>query len=86
MDVKQLTVKLLQQEFDEYLANIEFFGPHEEEDLDAIVWLHEKPTDLTERYLSVFQALRKENVDVPMAFQVVENAKKRKVLMNNWSR
>ena len=41
MDIKQMITHLLQQEFGDVLAHIEFFGPHEEEDLDAIVWLHE---------------------------------------------
>ncbi len=70
MDVKQLTTHLLQQEFGYVLAHIEFFGPHEEEDLDAIVWLHEEPTDIDERYLRVFRSSRKENLDVPMAFKI----------------
>jgi len=69
MDVKQVTTDLLQQEFGDVLAHIEFFGPHEEEDLDAIVWLHQEPTDIDERYLRVFRGLRKENLDVPMAFK-----------------
>lgn len=77
VDVKQLTTHLLLSEFGEVLAHIEFFGPHEEEDIDAIVWLHEKPKDIGERYLRVFRGLRKENLDVPMAFKVAgkENGK-----------
>ena len=70
MDVKQVTTHLLQQEFGDVLAHIEFFGPHEEEDLDAIIWLHEKPKDIGNRYLRVFRSLRKENLDVPMAFKI----------------
>lgn len=69
MDVKQVTTHLLQQEFGDVLAHIEFFGPHEEEDIDAIVWLHEEPIDIDHRYLRVFQCLREENLDVPMAFK-----------------
>ena len=72
MDVKQVTTHLLQQEFGDVLAHIEFFGPHEEEDLDAMVWLHEKPEDIGDRYLRVFRGLRKENLDVPMAFKTAE--------------
>lgn len=72
MDVKQVTTDLLQQEFGDVLAHIEFFGPHEEEDLDAIVWLHKEPTDIDERYLRIFRSLRKEDLDVPMAFKVAE--------------
>jgi hypothetical protein len=70
VDVKQLTSHFLQQEFGDVLAHIEFFGPHEEEDLDAFVWLHEEPQDIDERYLRVFRGLRKENMDVPMAFKI----------------
>jgi hypothetical protein len=73
-NVKQVTTQLLQQEFGEVLAYIEFFGPHEEEDLDAIVWLHEKPKDISGRYHRVFRNLRKENLDVPMAFKVAVKA------------
>ena len=64
-----MTTHLLQQEFGDVLAHIEFFGPYEEEDLDVIVWLHEEPTDMDDRYLRVFRGLRKENLDVPMAFK-----------------
>ena len=70
IDAKQVTTHLLQQEFGDVLAHIEFFGHHEEEDIDAIVWLHEEPADIDERYLRVFQDLRKENLDVPMAFKI----------------
>jgi hypothetical protein len=70
VDVKQVTTDLLQQEFGDVLAHIEFFGPHEDEDLDAFVWLHEEPKDIDERYHRVFRNLRKENLDVPMAFKV----------------
>jgi hypothetical protein len=69
VDVKQVTTDLLQKEFGDVLAHIEFFGPHEDEDLDASVWLHEKPKDVGERYHRIFRALRKQNLDVPMALR-----------------
>ena len=72
MDIKQMITHLLQQEFGDVLAHIEFFGPHEEEDLDAIVWLHEGPVDIGDRYHRIFRGLQKENLDVPMAFKIVD--------------
>lgn len=57
MNVKESTTNLVKHEFGEYIVDLRFSGPYEDEDLDVDVILKGKPVDFEERMLNVFRQL-----------------------------
>ena len=74
MDVKELTEKLMRHEFGEWLIELKFSGPFEEEDLDVSVILKEKPADLVDRSYRVHRRLRDEDFDVLIGYDVLDGS------------
>jgi hypothetical protein len=64
MELKELTTKLIQQEFGEWLVDMQFSGPFEEEDIDVDVILTEEPEDLVDRSHRIRHYLREQDFDV----------------------
>jgi hypothetical protein len=64
MDLKEFTTNLVKEEFGEYLVDLKFLGPYEDEDLDVDVILKEKPIDFEERMLDVFRQLLDSDFEV----------------------
>ena len=64
MEVKELTTKLIQQEFGGWLVDMQFSGPFEEEDMDVDVILTEVPEDLVDRSYRIRSDLREQGFDV----------------------
>ena len=72
MEVKELTEKLIQQEFDEWLIKVRFSGPFEEEDLDADIFLKEEPADLVDRSYRIRRCLREQGFDVLIDYKLYD--------------
>jgi len=64
MEVKELVTKLIQQEFGEWLVDMQFSGPFEGEDIDVDVILTEEPEDLVDRSYRIRHYLREQDFDV----------------------
>ncbi|MBM3239749.1 hypothetical protein FJZ31_25985 [Candidatus Poribacteria bacterium] len=64
MELKELVTKLIQQEFREWLVDLQFSGPFEEEDIDVDVILTERPEDLVDRSHRIRHYLREQDFDV----------------------
>jgi hypothetical protein len=64
MELKELTTKLIQQEFGEWLVDMQFSGPFEGEDIDVDVILTEEPEDLVDRSYRIRHYLREQDFDV----------------------
>ena len=74
MDVKELTAKLIQQEFGEWLIDLKFSGPFEEEDLDVDIILKEMPADLGDRDDRIDRYLRNKDFDVLIGYDVLDGS------------
>ncbi len=74
MDVKELTGKLIQQEFGEWLIDMKFSGPFEEEDLDVYIILKEMPADLGDRDDRIDRYLWNEGFDVLIGYDVLDDS------------
>jgi len=72
MEVKELTEKLIQQEFGEWLMKVRFSGPFEWEDLDVDVFLKEEPTDLVDRSYHIRRCLREQGFDVLIDYKLYD--------------
>jgi len=73
MDLKKFVTTVLQQELGEYIINIEFCGPYEDEDIDADVILREEPDDLVERRIRISNRLWDEGFDVLILYDVEDD-------------
>ena len=73
MDLKKFVTTILQQELGEYLINVEFDGPYEDEDIDADAILSEEPDDLTERSIRISNRLWDAGFDVPILYDVEDD-------------
>ena len=73
MDLKKFVTTILQQELGEYIISVEFFGPYEDEDLDADVMMSEEPADLTERSIRISNRLWDAGFDVPILYDVEDD-------------
>ncbi|HIE28842.1 TPA: hypothetical protein EYP66_16325 [Candidatus Poribacteria bacterium] len=69
MEVKELTEKLIQQEFGKWLTKLRFSGPFEEEDLDVDVFLKEEPADWVDRSYHIHHCLREQGFDVLIGYK-----------------
>ncbi len=49
MDLKTTVIKIVREELGDYLADLQFKGPYEAEDLFVIVELQREPDDFEER-------------------------------------
>ena len=76
MDVKELTTHLLKQEFDDYLLDVKYWGPYEEEDICADVFLKEKPADWVDRSYRIYRKLLDEGFDVLIGYNVLDDSDK----------
>ena len=74
MDVKELTTNLINKEFGDLLIDIRYWGPHEDEDLDADVVLKEEPIDLGEKEDKIYHYLREQGFDVLFDYQFQDNS------------
>jgi len=74
MDVKELTTHLLKQEFDDYLLEVKYWGPYEEEDICADVVLKEKPADWVDRSYRIYSKLLDEGFDVLIGYDVLDGS------------
>ncbi len=74
MDVKELTAKLIQQEFGEWLIDMKFSGPFEEEDLDVDIILKEMPADLGDKDDRIDRYLRNKDFDVLIGYDVLDGS------------
>ena len=82
MDVKELTAKLIQQEFEEWLIDMKFSGPFEGEDLDVDIILKEMPADSGERDDRIDRYLRDKNFDVLIGYDVSDDSEPTEPLIN----
>ena len=82
MDVKELTAKLIQQEFGEWLIDMKFSGPFEGEALDVDIMLKEMPADLGERDDRIDRYLRDKNFDVLIGYDVSDDSEPTEPLIN----
>ena len=73
MDLKKFVTTVLQQELGEYVINIEFCGPYEDEDIDADVILREEPDDLVERRIRISNRLWDAGFDVLILYDVEDD-------------
>ena len=73
MDLKKFVTTVLQQELGQYIINIEFCGPYEDEDIDADVILREEPDDLVERRIRISNRLWDEGFDVLILYDVEDD-------------
>jgi hypothetical protein len=69
MEVKELTEKLIQQEFGYWLIKMRFSGPFEEEDLDVDVFLKEEPADWVDRSYRIYSSLSEQGFDVLIGYK-----------------
>jgi len=74
MDVKELTEKLIPQEFDQWLLKIRYSGPFEGEDLDVDIFLKEEPTDFEDRDYRLYRCLRKNGFDVLIDYKFPDDS------------
>jgi hypothetical protein len=74
MELKELTTKLIQREFGEWLVELQFSGPFEEEDIDVDVILTEEPTDLVDRSYRIRRYLREQGFDVLIDYLLSDDA------------
>jgi hypothetical protein len=74
MEVKELTEKLLRQEFGEWLVEMQFLGPFEVEDLDVNLILKEEPADLAERDYRIHRYLLDKGFDVLIGYDVLDGS------------
>jgi hypothetical protein len=74
MNVKELTEKLIQQEFSDWLIKIRFSGPFAEEDLNVGVLLKEKPADWVDRSYRIRRKLRDEDLDVLIGYELSDDS------------
>ena len=72
MDVKELTMKLIQQELEEWLLDVKFSGPFEGEDIDADITLKEKPVDLADRSYRIHRCIRENGFDALIFYALPE--------------
>jgi hypothetical protein len=77
MKVKELTGKLLQEEFGDHLVSLKFWGPFEDEDLNVDVLLRERVEDLPERDVRIHELLLKHGFDVLIDYQTMDGRSKR---------
>lgn len=70
MDLKEFTTDLVKEEFGEYIVDLRFSGPYEDEDLDVDVILKEKPVDFEGRMLNVFRQMLDADFDVLIDYTV----------------
>lgn len=69
MDLKELTMNLIKQEFGDLVLDVQFSGPFEEEDLDVDVILNELPEDLPDRDIRIWHHLREKGFDVLIGYE-----------------
>lgn len=74
MDVKELTEKLIQQEFGEWLFKIRYSGPFEGEDLDVDIFLKEEPADFEDRDYRLYRCLREKDFDVLIDYKLPDDS------------
>jgi hypothetical protein len=74
MELKELTAKLVKQEFEEWLVELQFSGPFEGEDIDVDVILTEEPTDLVDRSYRIRRNLREQGFDVLIDYLLSDDA------------
>jgi len=74
MEVKELTEKLLRQEFGEWLVEMQFLGPFEGEDLDVNLILKEEPADLADRDYRIHRYLLDNGFDVLIGYDVLDGS------------
>ena len=72
MDIKELTDKLIQQEFGEWLLKIRYSGPFEGEDLDVDIFLKEEPADFEDRDYRLYRCLREQGLDVLIDYKLYD--------------
>jgi len=73
MDLKKFVTTILQEELGEYFISVEFFGPYEDEDIDADAIMSEEPADLTERSIRISNRLRDAGFGVPILYDVEDD-------------
>ncbi|MBM3234987.1 hypothetical protein FJZ31_01680 [Candidatus Poribacteria bacterium] len=69
MDLKELTINLIKQEFGDLVLDIQFSGPFEYEDLDVDVVLKEMPENLLKRGARIHRYLRGKGFDVLIGYE-----------------
>jgi len=69
MDLKELTMNLIKQEFGDLVLDIQFSGPFEYEDLDVDVVLKEIPKNLLKRGAQIHRHLREKGFDVLIGYE-----------------
>jgi len=74
MEVKELTEKLIQQEFGEWLLKIRYSGPFEGEDLDVDIFLKEEPADFEDRDYRLYRFLREKGFDVLIDYKLPDDS------------
>ncbi|MBM3237466.1 hypothetical protein FJZ31_14345 [Candidatus Poribacteria bacterium] len=70
MDLKEFTTDLVKEAFGEYIVDLRFSGPYEDEDLDVDVILKGKPVDFEGRMLNVFRQMLDADFDVLIDYTV----------------
>ena len=72
MDIKELTDKLIQQEFGEWLLKTRYSSPFEEEDLNVDIFLKEEPADFEDRDYRLYRCLREKGFDVLIDYKLYD--------------
>ena len=74
MDVKELTTHLLKQEFGDYILEVKYWGPYEEEDICADVVLKERLADWVDKSYRIYSKLLDEGFDVLIGYDVLDDS------------
>jgi len=64
MDLQETVAQIIHEELGEYVADLRFAGPYEEEDLDVVITLKSEPEDFEARERDVRRRLRQSGSDV----------------------
>jgi len=73
MDLEKFVTTILQEELGEYLIDVRFDGPYEDEDIDADAIMSEEPADIAERRIRISNRLRDAGFDVPILYDVEDD-------------
>jgi hypothetical protein len=69
MDLKELTMNLINQEFGDLVLDVQFSGPFEYEDLDVNVILKKLPEDLPDKDIRIWHHLREKGFNVLIGYE-----------------
>ena len=75
-EARRLIAELAEQEFGDNFDGVHFFGPYEDEDLDAEIYLKERESGnlrVLHTLANVKRAIRRKGWDIPMGWKVSDS-------------